>query len=78
MNTAYYIGTATEYRAGDSVKENDFYESAELAKHAAQNKATDAGALFGMVYEISHEVTAETTPPTRVPSTILRFVDWSI
>lgn len=78
MNTAYYIGTATEYRSGDAVKESDFYEDVELAKYAAQKKATDAGALFGMVYEISHEVTSETTPPTRVPNTVLRFVDWSV
>ena len=78
MNTAYYIGTASEYCSGDVVKEIDFYNTAELAKYAAQKKATDAGALFGMVYEISHEVLEDTTPHSRVPATILRFVDWSI
>ena len=78
MDTAYYIGTASEYRSGDVVKEIDFYNTAELAKYAAQKKAADAGALFGMVYEISHEVVEDTVPATRVPDTILRFVDWSI
>ena len=74
-----YIGTTKEYREGDHVEDKVFYYDLKLAKEGAQMRATQAGALFGMVYEISHEITGNILDsPIRVPDRVVKFVDWSI
>lgn len=77
-NTDLYIGSAKEYRPGDIVRENIFFEDIELAKASAQNRANESGLLFGMVYAITHDIEEADEMAMRVPQRILRFVDWSL